>query len=49
MEQGDGPIVQVVQSNLAQTESYLERGKAVTGGGLIRSSSKPADPADGHA
>lgn len=34
MEQG-GPIMEAVQSNPVHTESYLERGKAGTGGGNI--------------
>lgn len=43
MQQGEGPSVQAVQSNLVHTESYLERGKAGTGGGMIRSSYKLAE------
>lgn len=35
--------MQAVQSNPVHTESYLERGKAGTGGGMIRSSYKPAE------
>lgn len=49
MEQGRAPIMQAVQSHPVHTESYLERGKAGTGGGVIRSPYKPADPAENQS
>lgn len=38
-----------MQSNHEHTESDLERGEAGTAGGSIRSSYKPADPAEGQS
>lgn len=49
MEQGGSPVIQAVQSNPVHTESYLECGKAGIGGGMIRSSYKPAAPGQGQS